>query len=42
MRSLKENTSEIIYKTEIDLQTKKNLWLSKGKGRERDKLEDWD
>ena len=35
MWNLKKNdTNELIYKTEIDSQTQKtNLWLSKGKGK---------
>ena len=38
----KNDTNELIYKTEIDLQTQKtNLWLTKGKVR-RDKLGIWD
>ena len=33
MRTLKYDTNEVIYKTEIDSQTQKtNLWLPKGKG----------
>ena len=33
MLNLKNDTNELIYKTEIDPQTQKtNLWLSKGKG----------
>ena len=36
------NTSELIYKTETDLQTlKANFWLPKGKGGGRDKLGGW-
>ena len=43
MWNLKNDTNELIYKTEIDPQTwKTNLWLSKGKGAGRDKLEGWD
>ena len=35
--------NELMYKTETDPQTQKtNLWLPKGKGRERDKLGVWD
>ena len=35
----KNDTNELIYKTEIDPQTQKtNLWLPKGKGGKRDKL----
>ena len=31
--NLKKDTNELIYKTEIDSQTKKtNVWLPKGKG----------
>ena len=33
MWNLKNNTNELIYKTETDSQTSKiNLWLPKGKG----------
>ena len=33
MWNLKNDTTEIIYKTEVDSQTEKaNLWLPKGKG----------
>ena len=33
VESKKENTNELIYELETDLQTKKiNLWLLKGKG----------
>ena len=40
---LQNDTSELIYKTEIDSQTEKtNLWLPKGKGGGRDKLGVWD
>ena len=41
---LKSDTNELIYKTEIDLQTQKtNLCLPKGKnGQGRDKLVVWD
>ena len=39
----KNDTDELIYKTEIDPQTQKtNLWLPKGKGEGRDKLGVWD
>ena len=39
MWKLKYDTNELIYKTETDSQTqKKNLWLPKGKGWERNKL----
>ena len=39
---LKKDTSELIYKTEMDSQTQKtNLWLPKGRG-EKDKLRYWD
>ena len=32
----KNGTNELVYKTETDPQTQKtNLWLPKGKGRER-------
>ena len=38
----KNDTNELIYKTEIDPQTQKtNLWLPGGKG-EVDKFGDWD
>ena len=38
----KNDTNELIYKTEKDSQTQKtNLWLPKGKG-EKDKLGVWD
>ena len=40
---LKNDTNELIYKTEIDSQTQKtNLWLPKGESGERDKLGVWD
>ena len=43
MWNLKYDTNELIYKTETDSQTQKtNLWLPKGKGGGRDKLEVWD
>ena len=43
MWNLKNDTNELTYKTETDSQTQKtNLWLSKGKGRRRDKLGVWD
>ena len=39
MEPRKKDTSEFIYKTEIDPQTwKRNLWLPKGKTGGRDKL----
>ena len=39
----KNDTNELIYKTEIDSQTlKTNLQLPKGKGGRRDKLGIWD
>ena len=39
MWNLKNDTNELIYKTEADLQTQKtNLSLPKGKGGGRDKL----
>ena len=40
----KDDTNELIYKTETDLQTlQTNLWLPKGKGGGgRDKLGVWD
>ena len=35
-RIFKNDTNELVYKTEIDSQTQKtNLWLPKGKGGER-------
>ena len=41
MWNLKNDTNELIYKTETDSQTQKtNLWLPKGEG-VRDKLEVW-
>ena len=40
---LKNDTNELIYKTEIDSQTQKaNLWLPKGKSGGRNKLGVWD
>ena len=40
MWNLKYHTSELIYKTERNSQTQKaNLWLPKGKGQGKDKLE---
>ena len=43
MQNVKNDTNELIYKTEIDSQTQKtNFWLPKGKGWERDKLGVWD
>ena len=42
MWNLKVGTNELIYKAKIELQMYKiNLWLPGGKGRGRDKLEDW-
>ena len=39
----KNNTNELIYKTETDSQTQKtNLWLPKGKGEGKNKLGVWD
>ena len=39
MWNLKDDTNELIYKTEKDSQTSKtNLWLPKGKGGKRDKV----
>ena len=36
----KNDTNELIYKTETDSQTQKtNLWFPQGKGQGRDKLE---
>ena len=43
MWNLKNDTNELIYKTETDSQTQKtNLWLPKGKSGGRDKLGGWD
>ena len=43
MWNLKNDTSELIYKTETDSQTQKtNSWLPKVKGGGRDKLGGWD
>ena len=43
MWKLKQDTDELIYKTETDSQTQKaNLWLSKGKGDGEDKLGIWE
>ena len=43
MWNLKNNTSESIYKIEIDSQTQKtNSWLSKGEMERRNKLGVWD
>ena len=43
MWNVKNDTNELIYKTETDSQTwKTNLWLPKGKGMRRDKLGIWD
>ena len=40
IQDLKYDANELIYKTETDSQTQKtNLWLPKGKGMGRDKLE---
>ena len=40
---LKNDTNELIYKTETDSETlKTNSWLPKGKGWGRDKLGVWD
>ena len=41
MWNLKHDTNALIYKTEIDSQTQKILWLPKGKGVGRDKLGIW-
>ena len=39
----KNNTNESTYKTEIDWQMQNtNLWLPKGRGKERDKFGVWD
>ena len=40
-RTLKKDTNELIYKTEIDSQIQKNLWLPKGKDESRDELGVW-
>ena len=43
MWNLKNDTNELIYKTEIDSQTQeKCLWLPKEKRLGRDKLGAWD
>ena len=43
VKSKKNDTNELIYKTEIDSQTQKtNSLLPKGKGVGRDKLGIWD
>ena len=44
MESKKNGKNELIYKIEIELQIEKtNLWfVSKGKGKGRDKFGDWD
>ena len=44
VKSKKNGTKKVIYRTETDSQTQKtNLWLSKVKEREkRDELEIWD
>ena len=34
VESKKNDTNELIYKTEIDHRQKTNLWLPKGKGKE--------
>ena len=42
MWDIKNNTNESMQKTKTDPQTQKtNLWLSKRKGREADKLAVW-
>ena len=42
MWNLKNDTDELIYKTETDSQTSKtNLWLKKGKVKGRDRLGAW-
>ena len=33
MGSLKSDTNELIYDTEIDSQTQRHLWLENGKGK---------
>ena len=39
----KNDTSKLIYKTEIDSQIQRTeLWLLKGKGEREDKLRIWD
>ena len=43
MWNLKNDTNELIYKTETDSQTQKtNLWLPKGKGSWGHNLGVWD
>ena len=43
VESKKNDTNELIYKTEADSQTQKtNLWLPKGKGGRRNKLGIWE
>ena len=43
MQNLKNDTKELIYKTEIDSQTLKNKFMTtKGKREGRDKLGVWD
>ena len=43
MWNLKNDSNELIYKTETDSHTSKtNFWLPKGEGDERDKLVIWD
>ena len=43
MWNLKKNdTNELIYKTEIDSQTENKLVVTKGKGRGKEKLGLWD
>ena len=42
MWNLKNDTNELVDKTEMDSQRQKtNLWLSKGTGRGREKLGVW-
>ena len=38
MWNLKNSANELIYKTETDSQTENKLMVTKGEGRERDKL----
>ena len=39
MQNIKKDTYEILYKAKVDSQTQKtNLWLLKGKGKQRDEL----
>ena len=42
MESKKKDTNKLIYRTETDSHTLKNLWLPKGTGGGRDGLGVWD